>query len=274
MKMNCLIACVDSKNGVYEKLTSGDSVYSLQIEESIEYNPETGIEGIQWYSISNFRDRAFCIELLKSPWDSTRYRLSRGINNDKISYICSYQDEGLFYFQKIQKANLVKNRSVFKLGDRTEKVSGDDYLVLNAYPDALYDDIHDVLYFRKLPVLTCIFPGIEQLYRVATQTEIDNFLRNPFVSLRNGFVGAKVGTMNRHRIAMFMEKYNSLNAEQRAQIFEYVNEYCPELEYNGETFQIGSDNELKNLLYGFGQRFYTTPVTRERVVATSISKLK
>ena len=44
------------------------------------------------------------------------------------------------------------------------------------------------------------------------------------------------------------------------------------LEYNSKErkFKISTDNELKYLLYGIEQRFYTTPFSKEKRLANSI----
>ena len=55
---------------------------------------------------------------------------------------------------------------------------------------------------------------------------------------------------------------------------KYTNQYYPGLEYDGKSFSIGSEEDLKNLLFGIEQRYYTTPVTKEKRVANSVKTIE
>ena len=82
---------------------------------------------------------------------------------------------------------------------------------------------------------------------------------------------SKVGKANRRRLAMAMDTLSKLDERQKEQIFSYTDKYYPGLQYNGSSFLINNEEDLKNLLYGIEQRFYTTPVTNENRVANSVS---
>ena len=64
-----------------------------------------------------------------------------------------------------------------------------------------------------------------------------------------------------------MEKFDSA---QRQEVITYIHGYCPTLSYQNGAFSIGTDNELKQLLYGIEQRYYTTTITKEKRLANSI----
>lgn len=53
----------------------------------------------------------------------------------------------------------------------------------------------------------------------------------------------------------------------------YIGDYCPGLKVSENSFEVGSENELKMLLYGIEQRFYTTPVGGEKRLANSVITL-
>ncbi|MDU1029654.1 MAG: hypothetical protein E7A50_09265, partial [Clostridiales bacterium] len=56
----------------------------------------------------------------------------------------------------------------------------------------------------------------------------------------------------------------------------YINDYCQEkvsFDAETETFSINSDDELKYLLYGIEQRFYTTPFGKEKRLANSVQPI-
>tara|TARA_B110000211_G_C13966252_1_gene502915 strand:+ start:881 stop:1069 length:189 start_codon:yes stop_codon:yes gene_type:complete len=57
-----------------------------------------------------------------------------------------------------------------------------------------------------------------------------------------------------------------LEGEEKTQIMDYIHGYCENISYDeGEkTFSISNDEELKFLLYGIEQRFYTTILGDEK----------
>ena len=114
------------------------------------------------------------------------------------------------------------------------------------------------------------------LYREATKEETESFLANDFISLKDGYSSNKVKTANRKRIALAVKTLSELDEPDRKNIFKYIGDYCPELkvsENDENAFEIGSENELKMLLYGIEQRFYTTPVGGEKRLANSVITL-
>ena len=61
-----------------------------------------------------------------------------------------------------------------------------------------------------------------------------------------------------------------MGQEDRANIFDYIGEYCPELRTEDDTFSVGSEEDLKMVLFGIEQRFYTTPVGGKKRIANSV----
>jgi hypothetical protein len=60
-------------------------------------------------------------------------------------------------------------------------------------------------------------------------------------------------------------------------MLSYIHSYCEtKLKFDAENkkFEIKSDEELKYLLYGIEQRFYTTHIGNEKRLANSVQKLK
>ena len=111
------------------------------------------------------------------------------------------------------------------------------------------------------------------LYREATQEETDSFLANDFISLKDDYSGSKVKTANRKRIALAAKTLSELDEPDRKNIFTYIGDYCPALKVYENSLELGSENELKMLLYGIEQRFYTTPVGGEKRLANSVIRL-
>ena len=147
------------------------------------------------------------------------------------------------------------------------------HIVLSDIADAIYIINDDKLYFRKLESITPIFRGIDTLYREATKEEVNEFLERSFIRVVDEYGVEKVGKANRQRIAMAIEKFNQLEEEQQHKIFEYTDMYYPQLEFDGTAFTVRSEEDMKYLLYGLEQRYYTTPATNEKRIANSIRNM-
>jgi hypothetical protein len=145
-------------------------------------------------------------------------------------------------------------------------------IIINQFPDAIYVKGEDKLYFNKLSSITSIFNGIYDLFKEATQEETQLFLANEFIKLECDFSVNQVKTANRKRIAMAQETLKKYNPKDKIKIFNYIREYCNDLEFdeNEETFSIANEDDLKKLLYGIEQRYYTTSIGNEKRLANSI----
>jgi hypothetical protein len=149
-------------------------------------------------------------------------------------------------------------------------------LVINAQPDAVYFSALDVLIFKNLATISSIFTGIDELYKEATQEEVKQFLDEPFITLCNEFDADKVSKPNRKRIALAMATLAALPEQDKEGMLSYIDGYCGEsLKFNKVSgmFDISTDNDLKMLIYGIEQRFYTTQFGQEKRLANSVQAL-
>jgi hypothetical protein len=73
---------------------------------------------------------------------------------------------------------------------------------------------------------------------------------------------------------MAIDTINRFDNDQKAAVFNCIRDYCPDLIAENDSFKISNENELKFLLYGIEQRFYTTPDGRERRIANSVILMK
>lgn len=121
--------------------------------------------------------------------------------------------------------------------------------------------------------ITSIFPGIAGIYREATEAETMEFLNESFISLQEGFSSSDVKTANRKRIALAMDILSKFETREKESVFSYILEYYPESLTADGRFSIGSESDLKVLLYGIEQRYYTTPVGQEKRLANSVVKI-
>lgn len=271
--MNHLLARVADRRNNYRKMISGKKVYQIpeNLSNRVKYQPEDVLDEDSWFYIEKFSDTIFCIDLLKQEaFNSTDYAAINKVEPEKINYLVAYQDENVFLFQRVYVSNMLNKKKFIHIGDNVEIKESKHGIIINDIPDAVYLKDEDCLYFKKLETIAPIFKGIDELYREATEDETKKFLKNDFINLENDFNVDSVKKSNRKRIAMAMKILEDFSDEQKRAIFEYTNDYYPDLKFDGNKFQVKDENDLKNLLYGIEQRLYTTPVTNKKMCASAV----
>lgn len=259
----------------YRKIFTGEELYTLpdEIKNFIKYDPNHNLDEDSWFGIEKFSQQEYCIEILKKDFISAEYGLKlKKKEASKIDYIFTYQNEDVYYFQNVTKSQL-QHRRYIKLGDEYTFVSNSRDISINKLPDAIYLKSRDVLYFKKLSSISKIFVGISILYREATHQETVKFLENDFITLKDDFSAKKVKQYNRKRIALAIERLNDYEDDQKKAVFDCIKDYYPKLIDKKGAFKVSNDDELKLLLYGIDQRFYTTPDGKEKRIANSIIKI-
>lgn len=276
--MDYLIAKIkNEKENPYEKLWSGNKeVYKMPIDldGAIPYEAGRELDDDEWFKIESFTKQDFCIDLLKSKFRTTDFPEANRARTSTIDFVCDYRDN-VYFFQRILKTSMFVQKRI-TLGDNISLDEGERSVVINEVPDAIFIEGDDILYFKRLQRISAIFNGIETLYKEATREETETFVENGFIKLGNGYEVDNIKPMNRKRIAMAMETLKSLNKKQRKEVLDYTHQYYPHLEYQSKqgVFTVNNECEMKYLLWGIEQRYYTTPITKERRVANSVSKLE
>lgn len=274
--MNHLIAKKSGRNGQFVKMISDEDVFTLpdDLDNPHEYDTNYKLEDDEWFGIESFSDTDYCIELINNDFNSAEYNQIKIADYKRLKYLCSYQDDRYYFFQKLSNSQTIR-RKWFEISNEPEIQTNNPIIILKELPDAIYDEDEDILYFKKLTSITTIFNGIGSLYREATQEDTEEFLENEFINLTNDYDASKVKKANRKRIAMAMDTFNEFNQDQRNSIYGYIKEYCNNLEYSDEdrNFNIGSEESLKQLMFGIEQRYYTTPIGNEKRLANSITAI-
>lgn len=274
--MNQLLAKVKNRkqsiNEGFKRIIDNKNCYSSPNNiQAVEYNPNTLLEEGQWYSITEFSQQEFCIELLKQDrFDSVDFSTLDRNEFTKIDYLCSYQDENYFYFQKIRPSQLLfKKRLLFSFGKNFSYDENNASVVINSYPDAIYKKDDDTLYFQKLETISTIFKGIDILYKEATEEETAEFLNNDFISVPASLEVAKIGKASRKKIAMAMTILSRFSNEEKLEILEYTKQNSG-LEHKNNSFIIKDEEDIKKLVWGITERYYETPISKEKRIANSI----
>jgi hypothetical protein len=273
--MNHLLAKTKGRNGDYFKVISNKEIFELpdDLNNPKEYDTDYKLEDDEWFAIENFSEKEYFIDFLTQRFISTDYNQIAVGDYSKIDYLCSYQT-GVYYFQKLSSSQIIRKK-YFSFSEAPTLVENEPIIVIDSYPDAIYVKSDDLLYFKKLTSITSIFKGIDELYKEATQQETEDFLENDFILLDNEYTAEKVKKANRKRIAMAMATLQRFTPQEKRDIFGYIREYCEDLNFdeNDENFTISDEEELKKLLYGIEQRYYTTRTGGERRLANSITTL-
>lgn len=274
--MNHVIAKIRIKDNKlkYRKILSDKTVYTLpqDLSPHIPYSPNHNLDEDAWFGIDNFSQQTFCLDILKEDFISTAYDMLKSDEVNKLDFLCSVQDGNYYYFQKISKTQLLSRKKIY-LGDNFKYSEDSKDIVINDVADSIYIKDIDILYFKKLSSITGIFKGIDDLYREATEEETKKFLEREFIQLSDEFNASQVKQANRKRIAMAIDILNGFNDKQKEIVFDTIKDYCPDLVTENDKFKIASENDLKLLLYGIDQRFYTTPDGKEKRIANSVIKL-
>lgn len=259
------------------KMISGHTLFeavNIDVPTCVPYNPDHNLDEDSWFKIEQFRQRTFCIDLLKGDFDSKDYDDLKKEQFTKLSYLFSAQGDD-FYFQKITPSLFIRRKTVV-FGEVAEVEENESRLVINSVPDAIYLSGSDTLIFRNLATISSIFKGIDELYKEATKEEVGQFLDESFIELTNGYNVNKVSKPNRKRVSLAMATLATMSSDDKSAMLNYIDGYCKQkLNFDQENnkFKISADDELKLLLYGIEQRFYTTPFGQEKRLANSVQTL-
>lgn len=263
------------KNKYRKMLSTNEIIYSEFDENAVSTSPYSSgaiLEDEEWFCISEASKQKYANELMSGGFSTVDFESLDRKDFGKIDFLFVLSGKSIF-FQNISKAKLVSKKRICHFGEGFKYESNCDEITVNDFPDAIYQIETDTLYFHRLESVVSIFRGIDQLYKEATHEETETFLCNDFISLKDGYSAAEVKKANRKRIALAQKTLAQLTESDRKNIFSYIGEYCPNLKTSDKTFQVGTENELRMLLYGIEQRFYTTPVGSEQRIANSVIAL-
>ena len=241
------------------------------LSDILDYSSDYKLEENEWYKLEGFSALGYENSIIDTKWNSTDYNQIMREEYSKIAYLCCKQ-RNHFLFQKMSSTQLLSKKWFSISGEPAIEVER-PIVVLNDFVDAVYDIKSDILYFQNIARIKSIFKGIEELYREATQKEVDSFLNQDFITLANGYTCDSVKTANRKRIAQAIDSLNKLEPKDKPKIFTYIKNYCDDVAVNNNSFVVETEENLRKVLYGIEQRYYTTPFGNEKRLANSILKL-
>lgn len=277
-KMNHLIAKIkNNRKNPIKLVVSGKSIFNsitLSTSSFLDYKSDHNLDEDSWFKVNEFSKQSYFLDFLNLDFDSKEYQSISKTEFKDICYLCSIQ-EGDFYFQKVSPS-LFLQKNLLSFGELIEIETSKNKIIINNIPDAIYIKSKDQLIFKNISTISSIFQGIDQLYKEATNEQVVEFLQQPFIKKAIGFEAANVSKPNRKRIALALETLSKLSQEDKIEIFSYIHSYCNEklsIDLEESCCVISNDEELKNLIYGIEQRFYTTPFSKEKRLANSVQTI-
>ena len=261
----------------YRKVISDHTLFdtlNIDVATCVDYSPDHNLDEDAWFKIENFSMKGFCLDILKQDFDSKDYESLAKEQFSKIAYLLAMQDND-FYVQKLTSSLFVAKKMI-GFGEIAKIEETTDRIVVNSKPDAIYKKDVDTLIFRSLATITSIFKGIDELFREATDGEVNEFLQEEFLELSEGYGLDKVSKPNRKRISLAMKTLDEMPEDDKDVLLTYIDSYCKDkLTYDTENkkFEVKSDDQLKYLLYGLEERFYTTNLGKEKRLANSVEPM-
>lgn len=235
------------------------------------YTAGASLQPEEWFKLEGFSKSNYAIDLICNDYESVDHEQLQNNEFTRIDYLFVETQNSIF-FQKINKAGVTR-KGLFKIGDEYQYLNETGFIAINECPDAIYVKDEDALYFQNIGRINGIFKGISDLYREATEQEVEQFLQNDYISLEAGFSAKAVKIPNRKQIALLGHTLSQMDIQKKKEMFLYFEEYFPELVTEDNRFKIATDDDLKIVLCGVGERFYTTPVGGEKRLANSVIPL-
>lgn len=271
--MTYLLAYTGSRSGGLQKVLSSDSsVFDLpDLDNVCEYSPATHLDSGEWFIIENFSDRGYLNDFISraTPLNTTALNQLPEDDYAKIKYLCSEQGDYKF-FQKFVPSQLISKRW-FPINEPQLRTD-EKIICFSGIPDAVYHMIEDKMYFKDISKAKAIFKGMDALYREATDAEVGEFLAKDFIELAENYNVNSVKVPNRKRIALIMDQIREYSEDDRGSLFADIRTYCPDL-INQDKLLINSEEDLKLVLFGIDERFYTTTRSRAKRIANSVVNL-
>lgn len=265
--MNKILGKIKKKgrNTIYKKILSEETIYILpNFESSISYVPTYKLESNEWFYIENFSKTKYSIELLKKEISTAEYDTITKEDLLNISYICSIQDEKYYCFQNIKKSQRIQKKWI---GQQCE-IKSESLILIENFPEAIYNKEIDILYFKSLSKLDNIFKGINELYREATEEEVEEFLSKDYIKIQEGFNKKSIGILERKKLAMTMDEYNKCTNNEKEKILQELKENFPEKMDKSGKFKINEIEDFKIILSVLREDAYKT-ITGKRKIANS-----
>ena len=274
--MKHLLAFLGERSGGLTKLLSTtEEIYPDQdLSQCVPYAPTALADENEWFFLDNISAREFSnhVMSLSQPFNSTSLTQLNPDKYDSIKYICAHSPHQI-HFQKVLTSTRLKKK-LLSISNSPVIENNRKLILINSQPDAIHVPAEDKIYFKDLGRIKSIFGGIESVYREATNEEVTNFLGESFIQATDDYTVDSVKVPNRKRIALAMDRLTNFSASEKSTVIDYIVDYCPEVPYSDGKFTIANEDDLKKVLFGIDERFYTTNIKQEKRLANAVISLE
>ena len=266
---------------IYRKLENTDDISELVApeidpENSREFDPEIKLEHEEWFYIEIDDEHMSMIKEYEDKFLNTA-----GLNAvseeefSKIDLIFRKVENDGLVFQKITQSKRLVDKSILKWRYRSrsaERTIIENGIELKCENDAYFDG-NDKLYFKNFRTIRSLFKGIDDYYRIASQTEVDEFKEFNLVNFVSDF---KIKTNNLKMLAVLKDYDIDLDdIAVKSTLLRTYSQY-PSQEFeldDNQNFIIDSNKKLTCLLKLALGRLYTNPITHHKMEANHAKKL-
>lgn len=277
--MDYLLARINTRKKSNMRIVLSDkTIYTnINIDCSHEYDNDYKLHENEWFVINDFKSQQFFKSWISEPFNAAAYNQIQSDEYNGLKFLLAYQDDDKCMYQRLFSGSVFENKTFLSLPihEQPQLRTDNQLIVINPEPDAVYVISENKLYFKSLTLVKQLFPGIEILYKEATDDEVDAFLQKSFIKLGNGFDNGKVKTQNRRYIKEATSIYEGFSDDEKEELNNYIQAYCPSLPYDSDAnnYEISNDNQLKDLLYCILERYYTTAIRKQKRIAHSVDNL-
>lgn len=269
--MNLLYSRADR---VFQIVLSGNNcpnffanIQTSQIN-SIPYSPTAIVQNDEWFKVD-----ISSIPNVVNPLDLLHRQVATGLRTidknqyTKIKYFIFKRDsEDWYYVQRVMSGAKVYNKKILSFSSQPNIIE-EPIVIIGDHPDAVYDIANKIVFFKSLSAISHFFSGIDALYRVATDAEVNQFLSlGGLLAVDPSFTKDKVGIPNRKNIAKTLDFYNNLASNTKAALHSYVQGLGLPCDANNK-YIINDDKSLKAFIFALQERYYTTDATTEKRLA-------
>ncbi len=188
----------------------------------------------------------------------------------KTLYAVSGEDK---LFTKITSRHIQQGSRYIVLEEKPKVVQQGNSLLFTGEVDAYWTGTR--LYFKKFTVARSLFPGIQKVYKEATEEEANEFLSSSLFALKNEMSSDFISLRNRKRITNIVEagSIDLQDPEVCKNYLIYAKQYDLDLEIEDDKISLIDNSDVEKVINLLGESFYTTDVTGEKREIRTSKKL-
>jgi hypothetical protein len=118
--MNHLLAKTKGRNGNFFKVISNRQIFDMfdDLNNAVEYNSDYKLEDDEWFAVTEFSEKEYCIDFLTTRFISTDYNQLARAEYTNIEYLVAYQT-GVYCFQKLSSTQIIRKK-YFSISDQPD----------------------------------------------------------------------------------------------------------------------------------------------------------